>query len=114
MYNRNNPKPKKEVIDPLIQAQVLYNAVLEMVGKVNYGVVPTNNSYGESGSISRETWQHTETKPTERSFQQLMNAIPDLDTHYEFQQFAKEVEYSTILTGKQKELLLLNMRQSKM
>ena len=44
MYNRNNPKPKKDVVDPLIQAQILYNAVLEMVGRINYGVMPTNLS----------------------------------------------------------------------
>lgn len=39
MYNRKNPSPQKRVIE--VKLEVLYNSLLEMVGKINYGVVPT-------------------------------------------------------------------------
>lgn len=43
MFNRNNPNKQRVLpVDPTIQAQVIYNSVLEMLGKINCGLMPTN------------------------------------------------------------------------
>lgn len=50
----------------------------------------------------------------EKTFQQHMNDLPDLETEYDYRNKAGEIEAATNITRKQKDLLLTNMRQSKL
>lgn len=113
MYNRNNPKPKKEVLDPAIQAQVIYNSVLEMIGRINYGQAPTLMDGSETNRVKMdEVGLWAEPKPSTKTFQQFMNELSELETEHEYRTKAAEIEASS-LTRKQKDLLLINMRTSK-
>lgn len=73
------------------------------------GILPHEN--GESTAISHTTKQAL---GIERSFQQFMNEIPDLQYEDEFKKFAAEIEAATNISRKQKDLLLTNMRASKL
>lgn len=104
---------KKDSVS-LMQVQVLYNAVLDMVGKINYGVTPTLLD-GKRDSFAKmdEVGLWVSPKPDTKSFQQFMNELPELETEHEYRTKAAEIEASG-LTKKQKDLLLLNMRTSKL
>jgi len=105
---------KKDSVSPM-QVQVLYNAVLDMVGKINYGVNPILN---DTPITAKHIYQYPLDekdcfKPTQKTFQQFMNELSELETEHEYRTKAAEIEASG-LTKKQKDLLLLNMRTSKL
>jgi hypothetical protein len=106
---------KKGIVTPM-QMQVLYNSVLEMVGKINYGVVPTildaPKTYSQSGSISRSTFEHTDVKQpftarvsVEKTFDQFKEAKRECENEEDWEKIKAEIENST-LTTKQKNLLI--------
>lgn len=103
-YNRKHPK-KGDAITPL-QMQVLYNSVLEAVNTIN-----AYNGQPPAMALSVPT---KTAKNDTKSFQQHLNDLSALETEYEYRQKAAEIEAATNLTTKQKELLLINMRQSKL
>ena len=96
--------------------QVLYNSVLEMVGRINYGVVPTildaPKTYSQSGSISRSTFEHTDVKQpftarvsVEKTFDQFKEAKRECENEEDWEKIKAEIENST-LTTKQKNVLI--------
>jgi len=105
MWNRKNGNKTKDVIQPF-QMQVLYNSLLDAINKLG-----TNNQLPPViGAVI------TETKPlvsNNKSFQQYMNEISDLEYDQEFKDKATEIQSDTNLSQKQKDLLLTNMRTSK-
>lgn len=94
------------------QMQVLYNSILEAIEKMALpqlsNFVPANTPTVFSGIIPQVA------PTTEKTFQQFMNQIPDLQYEDEFRKFVSEIEAATKLSEKQKNLLLTNMRQSKL
>jgi hypothetical protein len=103
----NRKQPKKNIVTPL-QMQVLYNSVLEMVGKINYGVAPTllDGSKVNHAKLD-EVGQWQEAKPTikRRTPEEWVlwkREILDAD---EFQEWVKELESADYLTSKQKSLI---------
>lgn len=104
MYNRNNPKPKKEFSDPLVQAQVLYNAVLEMVGKVNYGILPTNLSALPVKPFIDELPMFTHKPKIKRSFENYQQLKLDCESIEAWEELKIEIMASE-LSFKQKTLL---------
>jgi len=63
-------------------------------------------------TIKKSSWDE-EPKQSTKSFQQFLNEIPDLETEHEYREKAIEIEESS-LSRKQKDLLLINMRSSKL
>jgi hypothetical protein len=61
-----------------------------------------------------EAGQYESPKYQLKSFQQHMNDLSELETEYEYKQKTIEIEAATNLTSKQRELLFINMRQSKL
>lgn len=114
MWNRKNgnKKPKDEVTK--FQLQVLYNSIKEMVDKISVvGLlaqpnIELTNNLTEPISFDKLIVKINHTD----SFQDLLNGIPDLDTEYEYREYAKKIENSG-LPKKQIDLLLLNMRSPK-
>ncbi len=111
MYNRKFGK--KDTVSK-VQVQVLYNQMLAMFENMQ------NSQPQFKGISEKENGTPTATSHTtkqvlgiEKTFQQLMNLIPDLQYEDEFRRFVAEVEANTMITRKQKDLLLLNMKQSK-
>jgi hypothetical protein len=112
MYNRKHGS-KKSV--SLVQIQVLYNSLLEVaerlsnISNANAGFKTEVN--GTPIGLSHTTKQNL---GIEKTFQQHMNDLSELDTEYEYKRKFDEIQAATNLTTKQKDLLITNMRQSKM
>lgn len=111
MNHQKKGKKKQEEIKP-VQMQVLYNAVLEMVANAKFK--PIDDSFPEKWNGSPQATSHT-TKLAlgiEKTFQQHMNDLPELETEYDYRKKYEEIEVATNLSEKQKELLFINIRKS--
>ena len=122
MWNRNPKNKKEKGLTELQQMKVMYNALMEKIDKIvptgslpiselksgGYGVIPQI----EEKAVKKSVWDE-EPKNTDKSFQQFLNELPDLETEYEYREKAAEIEASS-LPKKQKDLLLMNMRSSKL
>jgi len=106
MWNRKNGNKTKDAIQPF-QMQVLYNSLLEMIDKVG----KNNQLPPVIGTIIA---QKSELPVSGKTFQQYMNEIADLEYEQEFKDKATEIQSATNLSQKQKDLLLINMRTSKL
>jgi len=103
---------KKVIVTPM-QMQVLYNSLLEMVGKINYGVVPTMVNYDEFekkapiGNPVKPTMGQpfTARVSTEKTFDQFKEAKRECENEEDWEKIKAEIENST-LTTKQKNLLI--------
>jgi hypothetical protein len=112
MFNRKvdkNEKVEKEK-SLLMQTQVLLNSVVEMVGKINYGVVPTSfdgkkNDYIKMDEIGQ--WQ--EPKKYLPTFQDLLNGMDKVSFSDEKEEYALKIMDATHLSEKQIKLLLSNL-----
>ncbi len=110
MYNRNNRDKERVSAEKsiLLQTQVALNSLLEAVGKINYGVVPTSFDGKKNDYIKMdEARQWKEPKPTikKRTPEEWVlwkREILDAD---EFQEWVKELESADYLTSKQKSLI---------
>lgn len=110
IYNRNNSKIKSDEIKP-IQMQVMYNVILQTFEEFKKLI--------DTKIISPVKIDPTPGDPivvnisNGKTFQQFLNEISELDTEHEYRTKAFEIE-SSDLTRKQKDLLLINMRTSKL
>jgi len=124
MFNR---KPANSNQIKPFQMQAIYNQILEMNAKLirqiensNFPPLPkmqyvTPISEKQSLAIYNATHidQFTSIETVkQKSFQEHMNEIAELDTPYEYEVKTKEIESSN-LTRKQKDLLFLNMKSAK-
>lgn len=105
MYHRKHGG--KNSIKPF-QVQALYNEMMEVLSKLKGGVLPEK---GETPPVAAKTEAPLPPKE-QKTFQQFMNQIPELLYEDEFKAFAKEVNAATNLSQKQRDLLILNMKQS--
>jgi hypothetical protein len=105
MWNRKNPK---NVITK-VQAQVLYNEMMAFFRNQE----STKKELSEPKQIA--SWELSTLKEAtkEKTFQQHMNDLPNLETEYDYRTKAAEIEASS-LSRKNKDLLLQNMRSSKL
>lgn len=103
---------KQQAVVTEVKLQVLYNSILELAGKLNNAVTPILER--PQIPITNSPPPEWASKSVEKSFQQHMNELAELDTEYEYRQKAQEIDKATNLSQKQKELILLNMRQSKL
>ena len=120
MWNRKNGNKTKDAIQPF-QMQVLYNSMMDLIDKtiakfgeipefeIPIGILPSQN--GIPDTISHTIKQKL---GIEKTFQQYMNEISDLEYEQEFKDKATEIQAATNLSQKQKDLLLINMRTSKL
>lgn len=86
--------------------------MLERFGKSNVGDfagIPAERN-GNVGTTSHTTKQAL---GEEKSFQQHMNEISELEFEEEFKRKAIEIQNAPNLSTKQKDLLMINMRQPK-
>lgn len=118
MYNRKYGK--KDEIKPF-QMKALYNELMEAISELKlgkqyksfdntHGIITTTNPQEGTVKISKEHYY----KPAEKSFQQHMNDLPELIYEDEYRKKSEEIEAATNLSRKQKDLLHLNMKQSKL
>lgn len=127
-YNRDHPQDKVTKV----QMQVLYNMALSALEQLNSDSFKSTN-LNIPGTVELPTDYLTATKigvlgnnkqvePLNlsrpqialKSFQQHMNELADLETEYDYKKKAGEIEAADNLSRKQKDLLLTNMRQSKL
>lgn len=102
MYNRKKPKGK-DAVTP-VQMQVLYNAVLDMVGKMGQpefkGITAAQN--GSPAAISHTTQQRL--KPP-KTMAQYFEGKRDCTCDEDFQEWLAEVDADPYLGAKQKQIL---------
>ena len=102
-FSRANPKPKevKEAVTNL-QVQVLYNSLLETLGKLNGAALmplPGGGNVMLHGKPEKE--------PT--TFQDFLNGMADLHFPDEKEEYAEKIKSATHLSDKQTKLLLTNL-----
>ena len=121
MWNRKNGNKTKDAIQPF-QMQVLYNSMMDLIDKTieKFGEIP-EFEIPVGLQPSKKNGIHNTTSHTagqklgiEKTFQQYMNEIADLEYEQEFKDKASEIQSATNLSQKQKDLLLINMRTSKL
>lgn len=106
---------KKEKPITVTKLQVLYNSLLDMVGRLDNAKLPDvglkESQMGSIGTMSNTTRQNL---GLDKSVQQHMNEIADLQFEEEFRRKGMEIESATNLTRKQKDLLISNMNAPKL
>lgn len=108
-WNRKNKEKKDNV-----GQQVLINTLLEKLSMVDFVAKDAGFSAERNGTPQAISHTTKHSLWIEKSFQQHMNDLPDLETEYDYRNKAGEIEAATNITRKQKDLLLTNMRQSKL
>jgi hypothetical protein len=106
-YNRKHPKNSISKV----QMQVLYNQVLELIGSIPSAPFEgiTQQQNGTPTATSHTTKQQL---GIELTFQQHMNKISTLVFPDERQDYILVVQSATNISEKQKQLLILNLKQS--
>lgn len=105
-YNRAHPK---QLVTP-IQMQVLYNAFLEAVGKIQYSApkevydAPKKHNINDEPLSFDKINQTTESK--EPSFQELLNGMAKIIFADEKNEYAEKIHSCKNLTDKQRQILL--------
>lgn len=105
MWNRKNGNKTKKALQPL-ELQVLYNSLLDAIEKFG-------NINGQHQGAVKVVVEQNVVQDDEKSFQQYLNEIADLEYEQEFKDKATEIQSATNLSQKEKDLLLTNMRTSK-
>ncbi len=106
MWGRKN----KSTVSQSVQMKVLVNTILDKLDKVDF--VVSSPAVYDASKIKNSTFD--EPKVSSKSFQQYMNEISGLEYEQEFRAKAEEIQSATNLSQKQKDLLLINMRTSKL
>lgn len=106
MWGRKN----KSTVSQSVQMKVLVNTILDKLDKVDF--VVSSPAVYDVPKIKNSTFD--EPKVSSKSFQQYMNEISGLEYEQEFRAKAEEIQSATNLSQKQKDLLLINMRTSKL
>jgi len=119
MFSRKNKGNGRAASEKsfLLQAQVLLNSVVEMVGKVNFGQVPTildaprlphPVKHDEPLSFAKME-QDIVYRQSLPSFQDLLNGMADVQFADEKEDYAAKIKKATHLSEKQRNLLLTNL-----
>ena len=111
MFSRKNKGNQKKDAEKsfLVQVNVALNSLLEMVGKINYGVVPTNFDAPRVTDLRRDEpkqWQEDKYLPT---FQDLLNGMTNVQFSDDKEDYAEKIRDATHLTEKQRSLLISNL-----
>jgi hypothetical protein len=103
MFNRKVDKKEKVEKEKslLMQTQVLLNSVVEMVGKINYGVVPTNFDAPQMNNITHNEprqWQEPILSEQKKTPQEWVLEKRDADTPEAYNAWFKRLEACDYLT----------------
>lgn len=119
MFSRKNKGNQKKDAEKsiLLQTQVLLNSVIEMVGKVNYGVVPTILDAPRIANLRRDEPVQYEAPKTKiyRSYdyftKQILNGVcEDAESHMELIEQINESDLSQ--SAKQQLIAASRVKQS--
>ena len=112
MWGRKN----KSTVSPNIQMKVLVNTILEKLENIQFTQInyPVLDAPKIENLTHDEPKQWQEPKVSSKSFQQYMNEIAGLEYEQEFKDKAAEIQSDAFLSQKQKDLLFINMRTSKL
>lgn len=118
MFSRANKGNQKKEAEKslLLQTNVLLNSVLDAVGKINYGVVPTildaprNNNLVHDEPLSfQKMKQEAVFNQSLPSFQDLLNGMSNLAFADDKEDYAEKIKDASHLSEKQRNLLLTSL-----